>query len=282
MLKKIRDNKVIKIIGNILYALAFILVLLILIVVAIQRFSNNDIAIFGIRFFYVASGSMLPQYGVGDILISQETDPENINVGDAITYLGNKGSMNGMIVTHQVVEKNMTEDGKYTFVTKGTANTIVDPAVSEDQVYGKVLGKSQILSFICKLLQNIYGFYFIIIVPLGIILAKFIFNFLVSREEKKSSMEEDDNLEDSEEDINEETIEESNNEDKDKENNKSKEKDKHKEKEENAKTNKSLMKYFTKLKSKKSSKNKKDDDKSEEEKNITKGNDSEESENGKD
>ena len=185
MLKKIRENKAVKIIGNILYVLSFILVVLILLVVLIQRFSGNDIALGGIRVFYVASGSMLPEYEVGDILISMEVDPEDINVGDAVTYLGDEGDIKGRVVTHEVIEKRQNENGQYVFVTKGTANTIADPEITEDQVYGKVVYKTALLSAICKLLQNIYGFYFLIIVPLAIIIAKILFNFLISRAEKR-------------------------------------------------------------------------------------------------
>lgn len=185
MLKKLRKNKAVKIIGNILYVLSFILVVLILLVVLIQRFSGNNIALGGIRVFFVASGSMLPEYEVGDILISMETDPEDINVGDAVTYLGNEGDIKGKVVTHEVIEKRQSENGEYIFVTKGTANTIADPEITEDQVYGKVVYRAVLLSAICKILQNMYGFYFLIIVPLAIIIAKILFNFLISRAEKR-------------------------------------------------------------------------------------------------
>ena len=185
MLKKLRKNKAVKIIGNILYVLSFILVVLILLVVLIQRFSGNNIALGGIRVFFVASGSMLPEYEVGDILISMETDPEDINVGDAVTYLGNEGDIKGKVVTHEVIEKRQSENGEYIFVTKGTADTIADPEITEDQVYGKVVYRAVLLSAICKILQNMYGFYFLIIVPLAIIIAKILFNFLISRAEKR-------------------------------------------------------------------------------------------------
>ncbi len=202
MLKKIKENKALKFIGNILYILSFILVVLILIVVLIQRFSNNDFAIGGIRIFSVASGSMAPEYEVGDILISKEVPPEEINEGDVVTYKGIKGDVSGKIITHEVVEK-IEENGKYTFVTKGTANSQEDPKITEDQIYGKVIYKSVILSFICKLLQNMYGFYFLIIVPLAIIIAKLIVDFVIRRSEKK----EEENLEKIEEKKVEENLE---------------------------------------------------------------------------
>ena len=86
MLKKIINNKVFKIIGNIIYTICFLLVLSILIVVCIQRFSNNNITIGGMRIFSVVTGSMIPKYEIGDIIISKEIDASEINVGDDITY----------------------------------------------------------------------------------------------------------------------------------------------------------------------------------------------------
>lgn len=216
MLKKLRKNKAVKIIGNILYVLSFILVVLILLVVLIQRFSGNNIALGGIRVFFVASGSMLPEYEVGDILISMETDPEDINVGDDVTYLGNEGDIKGKVVTHEVIERRQNENGEYIFVTKGTANTIADPEITEDQVYGKVVYRAVLLSAICKILQNIYGFYFLIIVPLAIIIAKILFNFIISRAEKREEENEDskdnENAEDDEDNKDSENIENDENE----------------------------------------------------------------------
>ena len=188
MLKKLKENKALKIIGNILYTISFILVLLILIVVLIQRISDNNVAIAGIRIFNVATGSMEPKYNVGDVLISKEVDPSEIEIGDDITYEGEKGSFDGKIVTHQVIEKK-EENGKYTFVTKGIANNEADPEISENQVYGKVIYKSVILSFISNIIRNIYLFYFCIIVPMAIIIAKMIVDFLIRRQERKEEKE---------------------------------------------------------------------------------------------
>ena len=205
MLKKLKENKALKIIGNILYTISFILVLLILIVVLIQRFSDNNVAIAGIRIFNVATGSMEPKYNVGDVLISKEVDPSEIEIGDDITYEGEKGSFDGKIVTHQVIEKK-EENGKYTFVTKGIANNEADPEISEDQVYGKVIYKSVILSFISNIIRNIYLFYFCIIVPMAIIIAKMIVDFLIRRQERKEEKE-------AEEEKNKQIIEEKSEED---------------------------------------------------------------------
>lgn len=189
MQKKILNNKILRTIGNILYIISFILVVLILIVVVIQRFSNNNFAIGGIRIFNVVSGSMTPKYNIGDILISKEVPASEINEGDTITYLGEKGNLDGKIVTHDVIRKR-EDNGKIFFVTKGIANNIEDSEISENQVYGKIIYKSIVLSFICKILQNIYAFYFIIIVPLAIILSKIIVDHIIRREENTEDIEE--------------------------------------------------------------------------------------------
>ena len=44
-LKKIKENKVLKFIGNLLYTLMFLLVVLLLVVVIMQRVTNNNITI---------------------------------------------------------------------------------------------------------------------------------------------------------------------------------------------------------------------------------------------
>ena len=50
------------------------LVVLILIVVLFQRFTNNNASIGGIRVFNIVTESMLPEYKVGDILRAAEGD----------------------------------------------------------------------------------------------------------------------------------------------------------------------------------------------------------------
>lgn len=170
-LKKIKENKALKIIGNILYVLVFIIVILMLIVVILQRVSDNSISLGGYRLFTVATGSMEPKYKVGDILISKEIDANDIQVGDDIVYKGSEGSFKDKVVTHQVVSIR-EENGSKKIITKGIANTEEDPEIDGSQVYGKVIYKVQTLSFISQIIKNIYVFYFIIFVPIAIIIFK--------------------------------------------------------------------------------------------------------------
>lgn len=189
--KKIKENKALKVIGNILYVLLFVIVILMLIVVILQRVSDNSISLGGYRLFTVATGSMEPKYLVGDILISKEINPDEIQVGDDVVYKGNTGSFKDKIVTHQVISIR-EENGEKKITTKGIANTEEDPEIDASQVYGKVIYKVKTLSFIGQIIKNIYVFYFIIFVPIAIIIFRQIRNLLKKDGDDEEEANEDD------------------------------------------------------------------------------------------
>lgn len=189
LFKKIKENKALKIIGNILYVLLFIIVILMLIVVVLQRMTDNSISLGGFRLFTVATGSMEPKYKVGDILISKQIDANEIQVGDDIVYKGKEGSFKDKVVTHQVVSIR-EENGEKKITTKGIANTEEDPEIDSSQVYGKVIYKVKTLSFIGQIIKNIYVFYFIIFVPIAIIIFRQI-RILLKKDDEE--VEEEDN-----------------------------------------------------------------------------------------
>ena len=181
-IQKLKNNKILKIIGNILYAIIFIIVLFILIIAILQRTTNNEITLFGYRIFVVATGSMVPEYEVGDVLVSKEVDPATIQVGDDIVYEGKEGSFKDKIVTHQVImiEK---ENDNYRIQTKGIANTKEDPEITQNEVIGKVIYKMGVLSLLQRAMSNNYVFYFVVFVPIVL---------LTFRQVLKSRLDDDD------------------------------------------------------------------------------------------
>lgn len=94
MLKKITENPVLKLINNIVYVILFLIVASVLFVVILQRASNNDIALGGIRIFNIVSESMVPKYNIGDVLVVKSIEPQNIKVGDDIAYIGQESTFN--------------------------------------------------------------------------------------------------------------------------------------------------------------------------------------------
>lgn len=191
-LKKIKDNKALKIIGNILYIIFFIIVMLMLIVVIMQRATDNSITFGGFRMFTVATGSMVPEYEVGDVLISKEIEPDEIKVDDDIVYKGKEGSFKDRVVTHRVISIEKEEDGNYKIITKGIANPEQDPEIDQTQVYGKIVYKIKTLSFIGKLISNIYIFYFFIFIPIAIIIFKQIKNIASNDEDEDDEEKKED------------------------------------------------------------------------------------------
>lgn len=164
-----KKNNVLETIINIVYYCLVVLIMAVLIVVILQRVSNNNLAIGGIRIFNVVTESMVPKYEVGDVLIAKTIDVNELQVGDDVAYRGEVGTFNGKIVTHQIIEKKI-EDGQLKFITKGIANEESDPEISADQVYGKIIYKVKSLTLISKIINNLFGFYFIIFVPITILI----------------------------------------------------------------------------------------------------------------
>lgn len=169
MFEKIKNNKVLNLIGNILYTLLVILVVLILIIVVLQRTSNNSLSLGGFRIFNIATGSMQPKYEVGDVLVAKTISPDQIKIGDDVTYIGTEGTFAGKVVTHQVIDIE-EENGNYTFHTKGLANNEEDPVIGQNQVIGKIIYKVRTLSYISKIVQNLYSFYFVIFIPVALLI----------------------------------------------------------------------------------------------------------------
>jgi len=167
MLKKIKNNKAFKIITKILQILLYIVIGLYLLLIVFQKVSNNS-SLFGIRVFTVASNSMSPVYEIGDVIVIKEIKQDDIKIGDDITYLGKSSDLAGKVITHRLIEITETENGKK-YILQGVANTASDPAISYNQIYGKVIYKTVLISFINTIVRNQFGFFFIIFVPLVII-----------------------------------------------------------------------------------------------------------------
>lgn len=187
MLRKILDSKYFQIPYKIIKAIIFIILALYVTFTIIQRISGNQ-SIFGYRLFAVATGSMVPDYNVNDVLAIKEVDHDELKVGDDITYLGQKQDLSGKIVTHRII--NIEEkDGKKTYLTKGINNKVEDPTIGDNQIYGKVVGKVPIITQINHIVKNQYGFFFLIFLPLVIVIFLEIVDTIT--EMKKDKMEKD-------------------------------------------------------------------------------------------
>ena len=154
---KIENNKALYIFCKLIKVLFSIFLVIALAVVLIQKFFNNK-AIMGYRVFNVASESMKDEYSIGDIIIIKEEEASKLKVGDNVTYIGQKGNLNGLIITHKIVSIRKNNNDYY-YVTKGTSNEVEDPEVAYSQIYGKVVYKTVVFSYFGRLMSNIYSYY---------------------------------------------------------------------------------------------------------------------------
>ena len=176
-------KNLLKIIWKVLKWVMSIFIVLIVSVIVIQRVSNNKFTLGGYSIFTVVTQSMIPKYQVGDMLLAKSVDTSKLKVGDDVVYMGAVGTFQGKIVTHQIVE--IEEGSPRKFHTKGINNMIEDPVIDETQIFGKVVMKLTILSMISKVISNQFGFFFIIFVPIVVLVFGIVMD-TVNDKKKKS------------------------------------------------------------------------------------------------
>ena len=167
-MKKLLDNKIFKVIYNIIKVVFGILLTVYLLFVIFQRVSGNS-SIFGYRVFTVATGSMEPVYNVNDVIAVKNVDPSTLKVGDDIAYKGNRGGLEGMLITHRIIDIEK-EDDKIYYHVKGVNNDIEDPTINESQIIGKVDRKIISVSILNRVVKNQFGFFFLVFCPLVLVI----------------------------------------------------------------------------------------------------------------
>lgn len=178
-------KKAFKYIKVVINVLVITLILLFVLVVCLQRFSNNEISFLNYRLFTVVSGSMEPKYSIGDVLLAKEVDISDIEVGDSISYLGTSGQFKDKVITHEVIQIEIDDQGKYLFHTKGVANVAEDPIVKEEQIYGKIVHEAKLLTIIYGVVAKPSGMFFFVIIPLFYVIGSEFLSFLLDREEER-------------------------------------------------------------------------------------------------
>ena len=81
-----KGKKILKIISIILKTIIGIALAAFILVVCLQRFSDNKLSLFNHRLFSVVSQSMVPVYDIGDVILVKQRDENKIKVGDDVLY----------------------------------------------------------------------------------------------------------------------------------------------------------------------------------------------------
>ena len=124
--------------------------------------------ILGFRVFNIVSGSMEPEYSVGDLIYVKSVDPATIQVNDVITFLLNE---DGVVATHRVVRIDAAKQHIY---TKGDVNETEDMAPVH---FKNVIGIPQFaipgLGYVADFIQNPPGTYIAIIIVSALLILAF-------------------------------------------------------------------------------------------------------------
>ena len=123
-------------------------------------------------FYVVASGSMIPELQVDDIIVVQGNIPfEDIEIGDIIVF--NRPSDHNKVIVHRVV--TISDDDPKTIRTKGDANSGSIPGtdfpITEEEYLGKTVAKIPQVGWFLKFIQPPVNWILIAIV-VGIIIVK--------------------------------------------------------------------------------------------------------------
>lgn len=170
-MKKSKLYNTLKIIKNII-CWALIIVLTFAVVYFLSAKINGGIpSLFGYSVLRVSSGSMEPRLSVGDVILSKEvSSPDELEVGDVITYYGS-GALDGYFITHEVIKVPYeNEEGVIMLQTKGTANEIPDNEISFSRVHSEMIFELPFLSAIFNVFFSPWG----LLIFIGLIILIFL------------------------------------------------------------------------------------------------------------
>lgn len=185
MREKVKNNKVLQFINKILKIISWIVLILLLILagfliyyVMMAKKAEKAGADYKppMALYTIISPSMVPNINVYDVVFNVKVDdPNDLEVGDIITFVSSDSYMKGMIITHRIVEKYVTNEGVQ-FKTKGDANVEADSSlVLEENVIGKVLFKIPQLGRVQFFLSSKSGWFIAILIPALAVIAYDIF-----------------------------------------------------------------------------------------------------------
>ena len=126
----------------------------------------------GYRVFNILTGSMAPQYNEGDLIYVKQVSPEEVQVGDPITFVLNEELV---VATHRVVEIDSETSH---FYTKGDANDIIDAPVHFKNLIGIPQFSIPKLGYVADFIQNPLGMYITLGVGAALIIAVFLPDFI--------------------------------------------------------------------------------------------------------
>ena len=137
----------------------------------------------GLNTYVVLSGSMEPTYHTGSLLYVKSVDPQDLQVGDPITFMLNEDT----VATHRIIEilPDQEDSSVLRFRTQGDANDAPDGTpVHYKNVIGKPVFSVPYLGYFANFVQNPPGLYFAIGFAVVLVLLVFLPDLLDDSDKK--------------------------------------------------------------------------------------------------
>lgn len=182
------SNKLLTIIGIVLCVI-LVPMLIVNCTLIIKSFINKDeVPDFGGLFpMIVLTDSMNPEIKSGDLIFCLSTTVDKVEEGMVISFFDPAGSDNS-VVTHEVIEKIVQDDGTIAFRTKGTNNNTEDrELVLEDHLIGRYTGiRIPSAGKVALFMQSTYGLIVCVFMPFVLIVG---YDILRRRKNEKDQNE---------------------------------------------------------------------------------------------
>lgn len=165
--KEEKLHKVLTIVGIVLCVI-LIPILIINCTLIVKSYINPDETpdFAGIVPMVVLTDSMYPDIKSGDLIISRQVDPSEVEVGDVISFYAPQDNYE-TIWTHQVIDIQ-EEDGTLYFYTKGINNPTADSKpVAAEYLVGKYSGvRLAGVGSVTMFMQTVPGLILCVVVPI--------------------------------------------------------------------------------------------------------------------
>jgi len=155
---------------SLLGVLMFVFCAVVLVSIIRSIGKGNVPNVFGYSFLNVTTGSMLPTYKPGDIVVAKKTRIADLRERDIISFYAIEPAIEGLPNTHRIIKIDIV-DGRYYIITKGDANLVNDPyPVFEENLIGKAVANLPGAGKAVSVLQNRAVIFFLLILPLMVIM----------------------------------------------------------------------------------------------------------------
>ena len=123
-------------------------------VVVLLAVAFVGVRVVGLQPFTVLSGSMEPTYHTGSLIYVKSVEPQDVHVGDPITFVLNEDLV---VATHRVIEIDAENER---FYTKGDANESADGSpVHFNNLIGVPVFTIPLLGYVANFVTNPPGMY---------------------------------------------------------------------------------------------------------------------------